>query len=47
VCRASLRDKAALAKLPSVERIVCAKLWSDVAALLKKPRTTARKEGKS
>jgi tetratricopeptide (TPR) repeat protein len=33
---ASLRDAAALAKLPPEERAVCAKLWADVAALLKK-----------
>jgi hypothetical protein len=33
---ASLRDAAALEKLPEAERAACQKLWTDVAALLKK-----------
>jgi serine/threonine-protein kinase len=33
---AGLRDAAALAQLPAEERAACAKLWADVAALLKK-----------
>jgi hypothetical protein len=33
---AGIRDKEALAKLPAEERAACAKLWADVAALLKK-----------
>jgi serine/threonine-protein kinase len=33
---AGLRDAAALAKLAAEERAACAKLWADVAALLKK-----------
>jgi WD40 repeat protein/tetratricopeptide (TPR) repeat protein len=33
---AGLRDPAALEKLPAEERAACAKLWADVAALLKK-----------
>src|SRR5262249_33309785 len=33
---AGIRDEAALAKLPAEERAECAKLWADVAALLKK-----------
>jgi serine/threonine-protein kinase len=33
---AGLRDAAALAKLPVDERAACAKLWADVAELLKK-----------
>jgi tetratricopeptide (TPR) repeat protein len=33
---ASIRDAAALAKLPAEERAACEKLWADVAALLKK-----------
>jgi hypothetical protein len=33
---AGLRDAAALAKLSAEERPACAKLWADVAALLKK-----------
>ena len=33
---ASVRDTAALAKLPADERKACAQLWADVAALLKK-----------
>jgi hypothetical protein len=41
-----LRDAAALAKLPAEERTAWAKLWSDVAALLKKAETPAQKEGK-
>jgi tetratricopeptide (TPR) repeat protein len=32
---AGLRDAAALAKVPAEERAACAKLWADVAALLK------------
>jgi hypothetical protein len=43
---AGLRDRAALDKLPAEERAACEKLWSDVAALLKKVETPARKEGK-
>jgi hypothetical protein len=33
---AGVRDAAALEKLPAEERAACAKLWADVAALLKK-----------
>jgi hypothetical protein len=33
---ASIRDPAAVAKLPDGEREACQKLWADVAALLKK-----------
>jgi tetratricopeptide (TPR) repeat protein len=43
---ASVRDTAALAKLPADERKACAQLWADVAALLKKAETPAQKEGK-
>jgi tetratricopeptide (TPR) repeat protein len=43
---AGLRDAAALAKLPAEERAACEKLWSDVAALLKKAGSSAKKEGK-
>jgi serine/threonine-protein kinase len=43
---AGLRDPAALAKLPAAERAACAKLWADVAALLKKAETPTAKEGK-
>jgi serine/threonine-protein kinase len=41
-----LRDAAALAKLPAEERTAWAKLWSDVAALLKKVETPVKEEGK-
>jgi tetratricopeptide (TPR) repeat protein len=41
---AGLRDKAALAKLPAEERAACERLWSDVAALLKKAETLSSKE---
>jgi serine/threonine-protein kinase len=43
---AGLCDSAALAKLPAEERAACAKLWSDVAALLKKAEAPAKDEGK-
>jgi serine/threonine-protein kinase len=43
---ASIRDAAALAKLPAEERKACEKLWADVAALLNKAQTPTRKEGK-
>jgi tetratricopeptide (TPR) repeat protein len=43
---AGLRDKVALAKLSAEERAACAKLWADVAALLKKSQTPTQKEGK-
>jgi hypothetical protein len=33
---AGIRDQEGLATLPSEERAACAKLWADVAALLKK-----------
>jgi len=33
---AGIRDAAALMKLPAEQRAACAKLWADVAALLKK-----------
>jgi hypothetical protein len=39
---AGIRDKEALAKLPAEERAACAKLWSDVAALLKKAEEKAK-----
>jgi Tfp pilus assembly protein PilF len=35
---ASLRDDAALAKLPTEEREACRRLWADVAALIEKAR---------
>jgi hypothetical protein len=37
---AGIRDTAALVKLPAEERAACAKLWADVAALLKKAETS-------
>ena len=40
---ASLRDAAALAKLPEAERAACQKLWADVAALLKKCAATDKR----
>jgi tetratricopeptide (TPR) repeat protein len=43
---ASLRDKVALAKLPAEERAACEKLWTDVAAVLKKAETEAKKDSK-
>jgi tetratricopeptide (TPR) repeat protein len=43
---AGLRDKDALAKLPAEVRAACAKLWADVAALLKKAGAPAKSEGK-
>jgi serine/threonine-protein kinase len=43
---AGIRDKAALAKLPTEERAAWEKLWADVAALLKKAEAPAQKEGK-
>jgi serine/threonine-protein kinase len=41
-----LRDEAALAKLPPEERPGCDRLWIEVAALLKKAGTPAKKETK-
>ena len=41
----SIRDAAALPKLPAEERAACELLWADVAALLKKARAPAQ-EGK-
>ena len=43
---AGIRDKQALAKLPTNEQKAFAQLWADVAALLKKGDAPARKEGK-
>jgi tetratricopeptide (TPR) repeat protein len=43
---AGIRDAAALAKLQPEERAACERLWADVAALLKKGETTAKKEVK-
>jgi serine/threonine-protein kinase len=43
---AGIRDKPALAKLSAEERAACVNLWSDVAVLLKKAETAAKKEGK-
>jgi serine/threonine-protein kinase len=43
---ASIRDPAALAQLPADERGVIARLWAEVAALLKKAETPTSKEGK-
>jgi serine/threonine-protein kinase len=43
---AGIRDMAALAKLPPEERAACEKLWADVAVVLKKAETPAKKEGK-
>jgi serine/threonine-protein kinase len=39
---AGLRDAAALAQLPAEERAACAKLWADVAALLKRAEELAK-----
>ena len=39
---AGIRDEAALAKLSAEERAACVKLWSDVAALLKKTEEKAK-----
>jgi hypothetical protein len=33
---AGIRDRAAVAKLPADEQEACKKLWTDMAALLKK-----------
>jgi tetratricopeptide (TPR) repeat protein len=41
---AGVRDRAALDKLPAEERAAWAKLWADVAALLKKAQTAAKRE---
>jgi serine/threonine-protein kinase len=43
---AGIRDTMALAKLPAQEQKACTQLWADVAALLKKAQTPAKKEGK-
>jgi serine/threonine protein kinase/tetratricopeptide (TPR) repeat protein len=43
---ASLRDAAALTKLPPEERAAYESLWADLAALLKKAKTPAVKDGK-
>jgi hypothetical protein len=43
---AGIRDKAALDKLPAEERKAFARLWADVAALLKKAQAPAGEEGK-
>jgi serine/threonine-protein kinase len=43
---AGIRDAAALAKLPAEERAAWEKLWADVAALLKKADTPAKKDAK-
>jgi tetratricopeptide (TPR) repeat protein len=40
---ASLRDAAALKKLPEAERAECRKLWGEVAALLKKSGSDGKK----
>jgi superkiller protein 3 len=41
-----LRDQDALVKLPAEERAACERLWADVAALLKKAATPAKKDTK-
>jgi tetratricopeptide (TPR) repeat protein len=41
---AGIRDKAALDKLPAQEQKAFAQLWADVAALLQKAQTPAKKE---
>jgi hypothetical protein len=38
----SIRDAAALAKLPAEQRAACAKLWADVAALVKTAQGKAK-----
>jgi serine/threonine-protein kinase len=43
---AGIRDKETLGKLPAEEQKVCTQLWADVAALLKKAETPAKKESK-
>jgi serine/threonine-protein kinase len=43
---AGIRDPAALAKLSADGRAACEKLWADVAALLKKAETPAKKDAK-
>jgi tetratricopeptide (TPR) repeat protein len=43
---AGLRDAATLAKLPAEERAACERLWSDVAALLQRDETPAKKDTK-
>jgi serine/threonine-protein kinase len=43
---AGIRDTAALDKLQAEERAACEKLWADVAALLKKAETPAKKDAK-
>jgi tetratricopeptide (TPR) repeat protein len=42
---AGIREVSALAKLSADERAACARLWADVAALLKKAEAPAQKEG--
>ncbi len=42
---AGIRDRAALAKLSAEEQKAFAQLWADVATLLKKAKTPAKKEG--
>jgi tetratricopeptide (TPR) repeat protein len=41
-----IRDAAALAQLPAEERAACAKLWADVAALLKRAESPLKVESK-
>jgi Tfp pilus assembly protein PilF len=41
---AGLRDAAALAKLPAEDRAACAKLWTDVAALLKEAEAAVKED---
>jgi serine/threonine-protein kinase len=43
---AGIRDQDALEKLPAEERAACERLWADVAALLKKAQSPAKKETK-
>jgi hypothetical protein len=41
---ASLREAAALAKLPAEDRVACETLWAEVAALVKKAEEKANQE---
>jgi hypothetical protein len=43
---AAIREAAALAELPAAQRAVSQRLWADVATLLKKAETLAKKEVK-
>jgi hypothetical protein len=43
---AGIRDEAALTSLPAREREAFIQLWADVAKLLRKPETGAKRETK-